>query len=217
MSPLKCPQDRRNHRFSFRKEKINPISSPDNRQFSQDTTELTKESGKNFTTVEHINQSMSSLAAPTPASTQLSRANFQDRFVFSNPQSPENNVVFREQENNFNQCASIQQPSIPLKQTASVFPVESNDNQRELIHSSVGEMQQFPNSMLITTPNTPLDQTTGTGVRPKNLSFNPLNSKTGQNMQCFAFDFQNTLQHNSSADKKKKKKKKPNFKCIQRK
>ena len=28
MSPLQCPQDRRNHRFSFRKEKINPTFSP---------------------------------------------------------------------------------------------------------------------------------------------------------------------------------------------
>ena len=40
-----------------------------NRQFAQDTRELTEESVKIFTLVEHINQSMSLLAAPTPAST----------------------------------------------------------------------------------------------------------------------------------------------------
>ena len=59
-----------------------------NRQFAQDARELTEESVKNFTTVEHINQSMSLLAAPTPPSTLLSRASIQDRFVLSNPQSP---------------------------------------------------------------------------------------------------------------------------------
>ena len=126
---------------------------------------------------------MSSLAAPTPASTQISRASVQDRFVLSIPQSPEDNVVQREQENNFNQFASMKQPSIPLKQTASLFSVESNDNQRELIHSSIGELQQFPNSKLIATPITPVNQITGAAVRPKNLSFIPLNSETeGQNM-----------------------------------
>ena len=44
-------------------------------QFAQDTGEKTEESVKNLTIVEHINQSMSFLAAPTPASTLLSRAN----------------------------------------------------------------------------------------------------------------------------------------------
>ena len=122
----------------------------------------------------------------------------------SNPQPPEDNVVPREQENNFNHFLSIQKPPIPLKQTASLFPVESKDNQRELIHSSIGELQQFPNSKLIATPNTPLNKKTGAAVRPKNLSFIPLNSETeGQIMQCFAIDFQNTPQHNSSADKNK--------------
>ena len=108
-----------------------------NKQFAQDTRELNEESVKNFTTVEKINQSMSLLAAPTPALTLLSRANIQDRFVLSNPQYPEHNVVLREQENTFNQFASIQQPSIPMNQTAVLFPVESIDNQPELIHSSV--------------------------------------------------------------------------------
>ena len=60
-----------------------------NSQFAQNTRELTEEPVKNFTTAEHINQSMSLLATPTPASTLLSRANIQDRFVLSNPQSPE--------------------------------------------------------------------------------------------------------------------------------
>ena len=68
-------------------------------------------------------------------------------------------------------------------------------------------MQKCPNSKLIATPNTPLNQTTGAAVNPANLSCIPLNRKTeGQNMQCFAFDFQNTLQHNSSADKVKQNK-----------
>ena len=58
---------------------------------------------------------MSFLAAPTPASTLLSRANIQDRFVLSNPQSPEHNVVLRYREKIFNQFASIQQPSIAKK------------------------------------------------------------------------------------------------------
>ena len=79
---------------------------------------------------------MSLLAAPTPASTLLSRANIQDRFVLSNPQSPEHNVVLREQENTFNQFASIQQPSISMNQTAVLFPVESIDNQPELIQQT---------------------------------------------------------------------------------
>ena len=125
-----------------------------NSQFSQDTRELTEEltEVKNFTTIEHINQSMSLLAAPTPASTLLSRANIQDRFVLSNPQSPVHKVVLREQENTFNQFASIQQPSIPMNQTAVLFPVESIDNQPELIHSSIGELNQFSSSKLITLP-----------------------------------------------------------------
>ena len=75
---------------------------------------------------------MSLLAAPTPASTQISRKKVQDRFVLSNHQSPENNVGLREQENTFNQFASIQQPSIPLNQTAVLFPAETLDYQPEL-------------------------------------------------------------------------------------
>ena len=41
---------------------------------------------------------MSLLAAPTPALTLLSRANIEDRFFLSNPESPEHNVVLRDQE-----------------------------------------------------------------------------------------------------------------------
>ena len=108
-----------------------------NRQFAQDTRELTEGSVKIFTTVEQINQSMLSLAAPTPSLTLLSRANIQDRFVLSNPQSPEHNVVLREQENTFNLFASLQQPSIPVNQNAVIFPVESIDNQPESIHSTI--------------------------------------------------------------------------------
>ena len=127
---------------------------------------------------------MSSLAAPTSASTLLSEANIPYRFVLSNSHFPEHNVFLREQKNIFNQFASIQQPSIPLKETASLFPVESNDNQRQLIHSLIGQFPQFPNSSLITTPKTRLNITTGAAVKPKDLSFIPLNTKTeGQSMQ----------------------------------
>ena len=58
--------------------------------------------------------------------------------------------------------------------------------------------------MLITAPKTQLNNKTGAAGRLKNLSFIPLNSKTeGQRTQGFAFAYQNTLQHNSSADKNK--------------
>ena len=100
---------------------------------------------------------MSLIAAPTPSSTLLSRSNIQDRYVLSNPQSPEYNVVLRELENTFNQFASIQQPSIPMNQTAVLFPVESIDNQPELIHSSIGELNQFSSSKLITLPKMPMN------------------------------------------------------------
>ena len=92
-----------------------------------------------------------------------------------------------------------------MKQTASLFPVKFNDNQLELIHSSIGELSQFSDSKLITTSKTILSQKTSTAVRPKSVPFSLLSSKTeSQSMQCLAFDFQNTLQHNSSADKKTK-------------
>ena len=121
-----------------------------------------------------------------------------------NPQYPEDDVICGEQEKIFNQLASIQQPPIPVKQTASLFPVESYDNQRELIHSSIGDLPPLPYSNLITTPNTPLIKPTSATARPNDSFFNPFNSKTeGQSVQCFAFDFQNTLLHNSSADKTK--------------
>ena len=142
-----------------------------NRQFAQDTREMTEESVKNFTTVEHINQSMSLLAAPTPASTLLSRANIQDRFVLSNLQLPKHNVVLREQENTFNQFASIQQPSIPTNQTAVLFPVESFDNQPEFIHPSSGELNQFSSSKWMTLPNMPMNQPACATVRQKEKSF----------------------------------------------
>ena len=110
---------------------------------------------------------MSLLAAPTPASTLLSRANIQDRFVLSNPQSPEHNVVLRDQKSTFNQFASFQQPSIPMNQTPVLFPVEYIDNQPELIHSSIGELNQFSSSKLITLPEMPMNQPTNATVRPK--------------------------------------------------
>ena len=118
---------------------------------------------------------MSLLAAPTPASTLLSRANIQDRFVLSYLQSPIHKVVLREQENTFNHFASIQQPSIPMNQTAVFFPVESIDNQPELIHSSIGELNQFSSSKLITLPEIPMNQPANATVRQKEKFSVPLN------------------------------------------
>ena len=173
-----------------------------NRQFAQDTRQLTEESVKYFTTVEQINQSMSLLAAPTPASTLLSSANIQDRFILSNPQSPEHNVVLREQENTFYQFASLQQPSIPVNQTAVIFPVESIDNQPELIHSSIGELNQFSSSKLITLPYMSMNQPASATVRPKENSSVPLNNnREDQSIQRLALDLQNSLQHNCSLNK----------------
>ena len=128
-------------------------------------------------TVEQINQSMSLLAAPTPASTLLYRTNIQDRFVLSNPRSPEHNVVLRESENTFNQFASLQQPSTPVNQTAVIFPVESIDKQPELIHSTIGELNQFSSSKLITLPDMPMNQPASATVRPREKSSVPLNNK----------------------------------------
>ena len=137
--------------------------------------------------MEHMNQLLLLLATPR-----------------SNPQSPEYNVVPREQGNVFNLFVSIEQPPIPFKQTASLFLIESNDNQRELIHSSIGVVLWFLNSVFITAPKTQLNQKTGAAIKPKNLSRIPSNSKTEiQSTQCFAFEFQNTLQQNSSADNNK--------------
>ena len=173
-----------------------------NRKNAQDTRKLTEESVKNFTTVEHINQSMTLLAAPTPASTLLSRANIQDGYVLSNPQSPEHNVVLREQENTFNQFASVQQPSIPMNQTAVLFLVESIVNQRKLIHSSIGELNQFSSSKLITLSEMPMNQPANAIVKPKEKSSVPLNNKReDQSIQRLALDIQNSLQHNCSVNK----------------
>ena len=145
---------------------------------------------------------MSLLAAPTPASPLLSRANIQDRFVVSNPQSPVHKVVLREQEITFNQFASIQQPSIPMSQTAVLFPVESIDNQPELIHSSIGELNQFSSSKLITLPEMPINQPANATVRPKEKSSVPLdNKREDQSIQRLALDLQNSVQHNCPVNK----------------
>ena len=139
---------------------------------------------------------MSLLAAPTPASTLLSR------FVLNNPQSPEHNVVLREQENTFNHFASLQKPSNPVNQTAVIIPVESIDNQPDLIHSSIGELNQFSSSKLITLPDMPMNQPASATVRPKEKSSVPLNNKReDQNIQRLALDLQNSLQHNCSFNK----------------
>ena len=140
-----------------------------NQEFSQLSREWTEEPVEDSTTTKHINQSMSLLAAPTPAPTQIFRTEFQDRFVLSSLQSPENNVGVREQENTFNQFASIQQPSIPLHQATVLFPVESFDNQLELFHSSIGEVNQFSSSKLITLPDMPMNQPASATVTPKKI------------------------------------------------
>ena len=120
----------------------------------------------------------------------------------SNPQSPEDNVVLRERENTFNQFASIQQPSIPMNQTAVLFPVESIDNQPELFHSSIGELNQFSSSKLITLPEMPMNEPANATVRPKEKSSVPLNNKIeDQSIQRLALNLQNSLQHNCSFNK----------------
>ena len=120
----------------------------------------------------------------------------------SNHQSPENNLGLQEQENTINQFVSIQQLSIPLKQTAVLFPVESLDNQSELIHSSIGELNQLSSSKLITLPDMPMNQPACTTVGPKEKSSVPLNNeREDQSIQRQALDLQNSLQHNCSASK----------------
>ena len=171
------------------------------RKIAQDTRKLTEETVKKFTMVEHINKSMSLLAAPTKALTLLSRANIQDRFFLSNHQSPEHNVVLRNQEKTFNQSALIQQPSIPMNQTAVLFPVESIDRQLDLIHPSIGELNQFSSSKLITLPNMPRNKLASATVRQKENSV-PLNNKgEDQSIQRLALDLQNSFQHNCSVSK----------------
>ena len=120
----------------------------------------------------------------------------------SNPQSPEYNVVLREQENTFNQFASIQQTSIPINQTAVLFPVNSIDNQPVLVHSSIGELNQFSSSKHITLPEMPMNQPANATVRPKEKSTVPLNNKReDQSIQRLALDLQNSIQHNCSVNK----------------
>ena len=104
---------------------------------------MNEELVEDSTTTKHINHSISVLAVPKPESTQKTRAKVCDRLVSSNPQSPEINVGLGEKKNTFNQFASIQQHPIPLNQTAVLFPVESIDDQPELIHSSIEELNQF--------------------------------------------------------------------------
>ena len=64
-----------------------------------------------------------------------------------------------------------------MNQTAVTFPVESIDNQPELIHSSIGELNQFSSSKLITFPDMPMNQPASATVRPKEKSSVPLNNK----------------------------------------
>ena len=120
----------------------------------------------------------------------------------SNPQSPEHNAVVSEQQNAFNQFASLQQPNFPVNQTAVIFPVESIDNEPELIHSSIGELNQFSSSKLITLPNMPMNQPASATVRPKEKPSVPLNNKReDQSIQRLALDLQNSLQLNCSVNK----------------
>ena len=198
MAPLRCPQDRRNNRFFFRK-KLKTISSQYSIRAtdkSQDTRELPQDSAKIFTTVQHIHQDLRQLKYPE----QTFRT---DLFLLT--KNPQTTTLFSENPRTFS-SSLFQNNSIPFKQTASLFPVESNDKQQEVIYSSIGELPLLSNSMLITTPNAPLNQTTSNRFRAKEFFFNPLNRKTEcQTVQCLALDFQNTLQHNSSANKNKTK------------
>ena len=69
----------------------------------------------------------------------------------------------------FNQFASLPQPNFPVNQTAVIFPVESIDNQPELIHqlTSIGELNQLSSSKFITLPGMPTNQPASATVRPK--------------------------------------------------
>ena len=104
MSPLQCPQDLRNHRFSFRKEN-KPNLLP-----------------------------------------RRTREDFQP--VCFNSTTP-----------------------IPLNQTAVLFPYEPIDNQRELNQPSIGELNQFSSSKLITLPDISMDQPASVTVRQNSLLF----------------------------------------------
>ena len=89
-----------------------------------------------------------------------------------------------------------------MSQTAVIFPVESIDNQPELIHLSNGELNQFSSSKLITLPDMPMNQPASATVRSKNKSSVPLNNKReDQSIQRLAIDLQNSLQHNCSVNK----------------
>ena len=70
--------------------KLNLLSNflQNNQQFFQVSREWTEEPVEDSTTTNHINQSMSLLAAPTKAPTQIFRTKVQDRFVLGNHQSP---------------------------------------------------------------------------------------------------------------------------------
>ena len=63
-----------------------------------------------------------------------------------------------------------------MNQTAVLLPVESIDNQPELIHSSIGELNQFSSSKLITLHKMPMNQPENATFRPKKCSV-PLNNK----------------------------------------
>ena len=89
-----------------------------------------------------------------------------------------------------------------MNQTAVTFPVESIDNQQELFYSSIGELNQFSSSKLITLPDMTMNQPASATVRPKEKSSVPLNFKReDQSIQRLAFDLQNSLQHNCSVNK----------------
>ena len=81
-----------------------------------------------------------------------------------------------------------------MNQTAVISSVESIDNQPELIYSSIGELNQFSSSKLITLPDMPVNQPAGATVRQKEKSFVALNNKReDQSIQ--------RLQHNCSVNK----------------
>ena len=92
-----------------------------------------------------------------------------------------------------------------MNQIAVLFPVESIDNQPEFIHSSIGELNQFSSSKLITLSEMPMNQPANAAVRPKEKSSVPLNNKReDQSIQRLALDLQNLLQHNCSVNKTNK-------------
>ena len=83
-----------------------------------------------------------------------------------------------------------------MNQTAVLFPVESIDKQSAEIHPSIGELNQFSSSKLMTLPDMPMKQPAASATaRQKEKSSAPLNNKRdNQSIQRLALGLQNSFQ-----------------------